>query len=126
MNHEDAEAAVGRFLMRARQQRGHHRWEDFIPEVEGLYGEPISLATMSAWGRGANRVPAWLVFRMAAEWHLSLDEFALAEEDHRSLREQLAALRAVVLEIRQVPAIRQALGSSQATPEGMTGTADLG
>src|SRR5262245_59087284 len=103
MNQQDAEAAVGRFLMRARQSRGHRRWEDFIPEVEELFEESISLATMSAWGRGENRVPGWLLFRMAAEWHLSLDEFILGEEDRRTLGEQLADIRAVVLEIHQLP-----------------------
>lgn len=48
---------------------------------------------MDFWISGTNDPPSWLLFKIAQAWKLSLDEFALDEEDRRALQDQLREVR---------------------------------
>jgi hypothetical protein len=96
-----ARLAVGRFVAHAIESRGGV--EQFIAAIR-IWAGPVGTSTVYAWRRGENDPDAWLLFLIAREWRLSLDEYAMSEEDRRSLLDQLRELRERMERLEEPPA----------------------
>ena len=86
---KQARQAVRDFLLRAR----HHvetGSDQALAERISSYGLPgVKRPTVSAWIRGRNQPNAWILFALAVDLELSLDEFALHD---RGLAARIQAL----------------------------------
>lgn len=89
----EGKASVTRFCARARDKAGSGTK---LQELLSPWYQAKNRSTVDAWANGSGDPPSWVLYTMARELDLSLDEFTIPEADHRSLREQIAELRADV------------------------------
>lgn len=86
---EHNQLAVRRFLRQARDQLHSH---DELAEAITRLGYPIKRSAVGHWLTGrSSGVPAWVVFALAADLDIGLDDFAFAQDRHPLMRD-LAAL----------------------------------
>lgn len=90
---------VGLFFARARELAGSEK--ALAKLIEPWVGAQRSRTTVNAWVSGRNNPPAFLLFRLARHYGLSLDELLMDAEDHRTLQEQLHEVRSIVAELQQ-------------------------
>lgn len=88
---ETSRAAVARFVAHVRALEGSG--QALADALAPLMGGSLNRSTVDFWASGRNDPPAWLLFYMAGRWGVSLDEFALADEDRRTLQRQIEELR---------------------------------
>src|SRR5215471_16850380 len=98
MDKEDAQAAVRSFVARAI---GEPRSTEAIALRVGL-----TSAAIGHWKTGASHPHAWQLFKIAADFDLSIDEWLLPQRERESLAARVEALEAEVF--RGVVAERQA------------------
>jgi hypothetical protein len=88
---DDTGDAVRRFVRRARDLAGSG--EELAQRMAPFYGELPARGTVNAWASGRNEVPTRAAFAMLRAFpELSLDEFALADEEVKGLTERLSRL----------------------------------
>jgi hypothetical protein len=87
---DQAKAAAARVVARARAKAGSGT--KLARAIEPWYG-PTDRSTVDAWANGSSNPPAWVLFMLAREFTLSLDEEVLQVEDRRSLLDQVAELQ---------------------------------
>jgi hypothetical protein len=114
---EQSRLAVRRFLGRARQ-RFHS--QDELAEFVTRLGHPVKRSAVGHWMTGlVERVPAWVVFALAAELQLPLNEFVAGqswEERLTAIELQATVHRAEIDHLNQ----RLATLEKQATGQPMT------
>jgi hypothetical protein len=112
MDRREAQAAVGRLCAHARAQAGSGA--KLARAIERWYGS-TDRSTVDAWANGSGNPAAWVVFALAHQFGLSLDEFLLSADDRRSLQEQLGELRQDVqaLQIQVARIIEEDRGAAE-------------
>ena len=112
-----AKTGVARFVSQARSRAGSGA--ELTRVIEAWYGQngKPGRSTVDSWANGSNPPPGWVLFALARKYDLSLDEFALSDEDRRSLADQLAELRLDVQAL-QVEMARLLEGDEEATAAG--------
>jgi transcriptional regulator with XRE-family HTH domain len=116
--------AVRAFLSSAIQKVGGT--QDKLAIWLTFEGYGVQRTTVSRWITGTNDPPAFVLFHIAAELHLSLDEFALGDPRHQSLAQRVGGLElqltALLARLDQLVAVVQRLAtpSEQAILRQMT------
>jgi len=90
MDKEDAQAAVRSFVARAV---GEPRSTEAIALRLGL-----TSAAIGHWKTGASHPHAWQIFKVAADFDLSIDEWLLPPRERESLAARIEALEAEVFQ----------------------------
>jgi hypothetical protein len=100
--------AVGAFVTAACQRLGS---QDKLAVWLTLEGYSVRRPAISRWVTGDNDPPAWVLFHIASELGLSLDEFALGHPRDLSLAQRLLAIevQVAVLVERAATEDRQAI-----------------
>ena len=97
--------AVGAFLTAASQKIGGT--QDKLAIWLSFEGYSVQRSTVSRWVTGTNDPPSWVLFHIAAELRISLDEFAIGLPRDQSLAERMTALEFQVAEMRRLLAFRE-------------------
>lgn len=84
--------AVRRFLERARRQV---RSQDQIAELVSSWGYPVSRPAVGFWLQGRTDPPSWVMFALAEELQLPLNDFVAGQ----SWNERLTAVEVQLAEL---------------------------
>ena len=99
MDEEQAKAAVRSFVARAVEKPRS------AEEIALRFG--LTSAAVGHWKTGATQPAAWHLFKIAADYHFSIDDWLGPEEDRRSLESRVEALELEMNRlIAQEPAAR--------------------
>src|SRR5215472_6680241 len=88
MDEQQAKAAVRGFVARAVEKPRS------AEEIALRFG--LTSAAVGHWKTGATQPAAWHLFKIAADYKLSIDDWLMPEEDRRSLEGRVEALELLV------------------------------